>query len=637
MANDEFRNAKTSVWWDLEKCPVAFGVDPHSIARNIRSALSKCDYKGSVSITAFGDTRALSPTIQRALSSTGIALHHVPSGVKDASDNSILVDMLFWAVDNPAPANYLLISGDRDFANALHQLSMRRYNILLAYPTVDVPSSLLSAAKAIWLWRSLAMGEQLMPTIKDVKQFDKIFDYNIMSNGTYKIPSELNVDLPKPMLKESFSNDFNRFSGVHMKNRSGILSDFDQERGQYMYDSCNERSKTVTGLTNGERHYGNKTYFPETNVLLGTSSMGQMFSSSIETRISSPPDSDGARSKQHSQHHAKNKLDSFKDTKPTFSNTRANPNPSAKACPPPLKTGFAPGANNVPAKLRNHNKMKPKQPSQVRPPFIPNIIRSSSPSLKNSFPSQTNPNFTTQNHPPSSSISADLRGDISAFDKMSISSDLQQSSNIKPSICVPISQLLPSEKKPQYPTSFKSNIVTQTESYTDAIHVSTSKLPLPQHSGTDISHRVHMRIISLAMETLKQNMIAPIEQNLEDCIKYGEMHIPNFNLREILDRAVEQKDIVVMKTGESFKVYLPRKSDIWQYVDPLSMHDGYPKELWDELYKYLSSHEGYEAMMQSQSRYDAAQKLKSSCLKTLLLGQIIHMLHLAIKTGSLHF
>jgi hypothetical protein len=30
-------------------------------------------------------------------------------------------------------------------------------------------------------------------------------------------------------------------------------------------------------------------------------------------------------------------------------------------------------------------------------------------------------------------------------------------------------------------------------------------------------------------------------------------------------------------------------------------------------------------------RYDAAQELKKSCLKSLLLGQIIHMLHLAIN------
>jgi len=79
------------------------------------------------------------------------------SGVKDASDKKILVDMLLWAVDNPAPANYLLISGDRDFSNALHQLSMRRYNILLAHPPQFSPS-LFAAAKVVWLWTALCAG-----------------------------------------------------------------------------------------------------------------------------------------------------------------------------------------------------------------------------------------------------------------------------------------------------------------------------------------------------------------------------------------------------------------------------------------------------------------------------------------------
>ena len=65
--------------------------------------------------------------------------------------------MLFWAVDNPAPANYLLISGDQDFFNALHQLRMRRYNILLAQPkTASAP--LVAAAKSVWLWSSLSAG-----------------------------------------------------------------------------------------------------------------------------------------------------------------------------------------------------------------------------------------------------------------------------------------------------------------------------------------------------------------------------------------------------------------------------------------------------------------------------------------------
>ncbi|RWW46699.1 hypothetical protein BHE74_00047357 [Ensete ventricosum] len=65
--------------------------------------------------------------------------------------------MLFWAVDNPPPANYLLISGDRDFSNALHQLGLRRYNILLAQPP-NVSQALVAAAKSVWNWKDLVSG-----------------------------------------------------------------------------------------------------------------------------------------------------------------------------------------------------------------------------------------------------------------------------------------------------------------------------------------------------------------------------------------------------------------------------------------------------------------------------------------------
>ncbi|KAL0436036.1 UNVERIFIED_CONTAM: hypothetical protein Sradi_0311500 [Sesamum radiatum] len=152
----QYRIAKTSVWWDIENCQVPKACDPHAIAQNISSALVKMNYCGPVTISAYGDTTRIPTSTQHALSSTGIALNHVPAGVKDASDKKILVDMLFWAVDNPAPANYLLISGDRDFSNALHQLRMRRYNILLAQPT-KASAALVAAAKCVW-GQALSMG-----------------------------------------------------------------------------------------------------------------------------------------------------------------------------------------------------------------------------------------------------------------------------------------------------------------------------------------------------------------------------------------------------------------------------------------------------------------------------------------------
>ncbi|CAH8389638.1 unnamed protein product [Eruca vesicaria subsp. sativa] len=156
-AETEYSKAKTSVWWDIENCEVPKGWDAHAIAQNVSSALLNMNYGGPVSISAYGDTNLIPHPVQQALSSTGVGLHHVPAGVKDASDKKILVDMLLWAVDNPAPANFMLISGDRDFSNALHQLSMRRYTILLAQPP-RASAPLVAAAKNVWLWTSLASG-----------------------------------------------------------------------------------------------------------------------------------------------------------------------------------------------------------------------------------------------------------------------------------------------------------------------------------------------------------------------------------------------------------------------------------------------------------------------------------------------
>ncbi|CAH8305432.1 unnamed protein product [Eruca vesicaria subsp. sativa] len=172
MTMAENSKAKTSVWWDIENCEVPKGWDAHAIAQNVASALLNMNYCGSVSILAYGDTNLIPHHIQQALSSTGVGLNHVPAGVKDASDKKILVDMLLWAVDNPAPANIMLISGDRDFSNALHQLSMRRYTILLAQPP-RASAPLVSAAKNVWLWTSLASGGPPLTSGEESSQSSK--------------------------------------------------------------------------------------------------------------------------------------------------------------------------------------------------------------------------------------------------------------------------------------------------------------------------------------------------------------------------------------------------------------------------------------------------------------------------------
>ncbi|KAL8208864.1 hypothetical protein R6Q57_008276 [Mikania cordata] len=183
-----YATAKISVWWDIENCQVPKGFEPHSIAQNVSTALVHMNYCGPVTISAYGDTSRIPASVKQGLNSTGIALNHVPADVKDASDKKILVDMLFWAVDNPAPGNYLLISGDRDFSNALHQLRMRKYNILLAQPQ-QASVSLVAAAKIVWMWTSLLAGG---PPLANNKSVD-----NPVHSPVIQPPSEDVQDLIK--------------------------------------------------------------------------------------------------------------------------------------------------------------------------------------------------------------------------------------------------------------------------------------------------------------------------------------------------------------------------------------------------------------------------------------------------------
>jgi hypothetical protein len=68
------------VWWDIENCQVPRGCDAHLIAQNMSSSLAAAGYTGPITISAYGDTNSIPNPVQHALSSTGIALNHVPAG-----------------------------------------------------------------------------------------------------------------------------------------------------------------------------------------------------------------------------------------------------------------------------------------------------------------------------------------------------------------------------------------------------------------------------------------------------------------------------------------------------------------------------------------------------------------------------
>ncbi|EEF43676.1 uncharacterized protein LOC8275288 [Ricinus communis] len=158
-----------AILWDIENCPVPSDVRPEDVGGNIRMALRVHPViKGAVMMfSAYGDFNSFPRRLREGCQRTGVKLIDVPNGRKDAADKAILVDMFLFALDNPPPSSIMLISGDVDFAPALHILGQRGYTVILVIPSgVGVSSALSNAGKFVWDWPSVARGEGFVPPSK---------------------------------------------------------------------------------------------------------------------------------------------------------------------------------------------------------------------------------------------------------------------------------------------------------------------------------------------------------------------------------------------------------------------------------------------------------------------------------------
>jgi NYN domain len=141
-------------------------VRPEDVTANIQLAVwAHPLVTGAVtSFSAYGDFNGFPHHLRKGCQRTGVKLVDVPNGRKDVADKAILVDMFLFALDNKPPCSIMLISGDVDFAPALHILGQRGYTIILAIPaSVAVSNALCSAGRFVWDWPCIARGTGLVP------------------------------------------------------------------------------------------------------------------------------------------------------------------------------------------------------------------------------------------------------------------------------------------------------------------------------------------------------------------------------------------------------------------------------------------------------------------------------------------
>ncbi|XP_010488965.1 PREDICTED: uncharacterized protein LOC104766724 [Camelina sativa] len=176
-----------AVLWDIENCPVPSDVRPEDVASNVRTAIQLHPLISGpvVTFSAYGDFNGFPRRVREGCQRTGVKLVDVPNGRKDASDKAILIDMFLFVLDNKPPATIVLISGDVDFAPALHILGQRGYTVILVLPSgVYVNAALSSAGKFVWDWHSIVHGEGFVPLPKPrVVQVPYLVGCNGNDNG----------------------------------------------------------------------------------------------------------------------------------------------------------------------------------------------------------------------------------------------------------------------------------------------------------------------------------------------------------------------------------------------------------------------------------------------------------------------
>jgi len=159
---------RVGIFWDFENCAPPTGLAGYKVVDRIRTAAhaygsiscfkAYLEHQNQIPASVAASLRAI--TLRSELQSSGVSLIDCPhNGRKDSADFMMIVDVLTWAMDNPAPSTVLIISGDRDFSYLLAILRQRRYTVVLV-PPVTSHVTLTSQANFVREWRQDVLGVQ---------------------------------------------------------------------------------------------------------------------------------------------------------------------------------------------------------------------------------------------------------------------------------------------------------------------------------------------------------------------------------------------------------------------------------------------------------------------------------------------
>ncbi|KAJ7738473.1 NYN domain-containing protein [Mycena maculata] len=162
MKSSNTESSDVAVFWDYENCHSSSQVSGYEVVNGIRNVAHRFGsvkhFKAYMEMPDPDTPRSLG--LRSELQSSGVSLTDCPhNGRKNVADQMIIVDMMTYAMDHPAPATLVLISGDRDFAYLVSVLRLRRYEIVVISLSAHI--SLKSQASVCLDWNIDIMGYPL--------------------------------------------------------------------------------------------------------------------------------------------------------------------------------------------------------------------------------------------------------------------------------------------------------------------------------------------------------------------------------------------------------------------------------------------------------------------------------------------
>lgn len=468
--------------------------------------------------------------------------------------------MLFWAVDNPAPSNYLLISGDRDFSNALHQLRMRRYNILLAQPQ-KASAPLVAAAKSVWLWTTLLAGG---PPLSSGES-------SLLANGfTSFNPEIVNPQVPEPV-QVSQPMPFSVNAARIADNKS---------KGKYIRKNPNQpnisrASSVPVNLSDTKNNdYSQAKQFKKAPHEFFGSNGEPVLPASRPTSDFFPNTSDPIGSSGN------NYAGNFQNGYPQS----IRPNNF------PMPTNFAPD-NFRPLNSHDHS-FRPPSSNSPRFPSVPvtnvpdigKLNMSDYPNYGANRPNFVPPRgeefrFGPESQNPGNSLNAAQKGHMMYNGNQAMHRDTQHNRHPRGPVLPPPSSSMGGTPAPSNGT-WGTQGLSQPSEYVQGL----------------------IGVILLALNTLKTEKVMPNEANITDCIRYGDPKHSNTDVKKALNFAIEQQMVVKQNLG-AIQFYVRKNDKLWKCINPIGGNPNqYPKEMWDEVQKFLSSSSGRSSLIASQSR-----------------------------------